>query len=77
MDQRETRLNELRDRIASGRYTVDPLVVADAIVHRRSSRRVAGQPVLQASGPAWRHGPAPVSPIAHPRAERLTEPLAA
>ena len=34
MDHRETQLKDLRHRIASGTYEIDPLAVADAIVRR-------------------------------------------
>jgi hypothetical protein len=33
-DHRASKLQELRQRLASGEYTVDPHVVADAIVRR-------------------------------------------
>ena len=40
-DHRVSKLQELRERLASGEYTVDPQVVADAIVRRRWSIAVA------------------------------------
>jgi hypothetical protein len=75
MDHGETTLNELRDRIASGRYEIDPLATADAIVRRHSSLPTTGQAGLEAVRGAGRHGP--VGRVDCPRSSRALQPLAA
>jgi hypothetical protein len=44
VDHRETKLNELRHRIAAEEYAIDPTAVADAMLRRAWSAGAAPQP---------------------------------
>jgi hypothetical protein len=73
VNQRNT-LDELRTRIAEGRYEVDPGLVADAIIRHRSSLAAAKQAGAQRAGGSRRRRLASIRRAAHrPRgsAQRL------
>jgi hypothetical protein len=76
-NHRVSKLQELRERVASGEYRVDSRLVADAIVRRRWSVVVAPRPALvpATASPEWNR--ARVRAVARTRALTGTQPLAA
>jgi hypothetical protein len=77
MNQTDTSLHELRDRITVSGYQVDPVAVADAIVRRRWSVAIAPQAGLRPSSAPRRRARAHVHCIARNRSASRIRPLAA
>jgi hypothetical protein len=76
VDQRNT-LDELRSRIAEGRYEVDPLVVADAIIRHRSSLAAAKRSEARHVDGSRRRRLAAIRRAAHRRSRGASQRLAA
>jgi hypothetical protein len=49
VDQRDKHLTEIRDLVTTGRYVVDPLAVADAIVRRGGWSALTREPGAKSS----------------------------
>jgi hypothetical protein len=75
-DRRDSKLHELRKRIADNEYVVDARVVADAIVRRQWSFVVPSRPAPVSSIASTQWTPAGVR-IAHAVAGTETEAQAA
>jgi Anti-sigma-28 factor, FlgM len=76
VDQRKT-IDELRTQIAEGRYEVDPVMVADAIIRHRSSLAAAQRAGLRHADGSRRRRLSSVRRIAHRRSRGSAQALAA
>jgi hypothetical protein len=70
-------LEELRSQIADGRYEIDPVMVADAIIRHRSSLAAAQRSGLRHADQTRRRRLSSVRRIGHRRSRGTSELLAA
>jgi hypothetical protein len=75
VDHRKT-IDELRTRIAEGRYEVDPVLVADAIIRHRSSLAAAQRAGLRHADGSRRRLSS-IRRLPHRRSRRAPQALAA
>ncbi len=72
-EEREMRMTELRQRIAQGKYTVEPSVVAEAII-RRARERAVERVAFQKLCSYPESNPSPASTKTAPGAPETTRP---